>query len=230
MRVLFVSLLLVILDQVTKLLVKGFSIPAFDFTYHGMYHGQRIPLIGDFLRLTFIENPGMAFGFDPGSHFKMWVSLFSLVASFGLLVYIYIIRDKQYTLRLAIAFILGGAAGNLIDRVFYGVFYDYAPLFYGKVVDFIDIDFFDINVLGVNYDRWPIFNIADAAVSIGVLMLLIFYKKHTAESESAPPEISEETNETEYREADVESYESSEPVKKDENQDDETDNRKNLPL
>ncbi len=185
MRVLFVSFFVVIADQVSKLLVKGFSIPALDFTYYGMYQGQRIPIIGDFLRITYIENPGMAFGFDPGSNFKMWISLFSLAASVGLLVYIYIIKNQSLSLRLAIAFILGGAVGNLIDRVFYGSFYDYAPLFYGRVVDFIDVDFFDITIFGVNYDRWPIFNIADAAVSVGVLMLIFFYKKHTeTETES----------------------------------------------
>jgi signal peptidase II len=54
-------------------------------------------------------------------------------------------------------------------------------LFYGKVVDFLDFDFFNFSIFGRNYDRWPIFNIADAAVSIGVLILLFFYKHHEAE-------------------------------------------------
>ena len=58
----------------------------------------------------------------------------------------------------------------------------YAPLFQGKVVDFIDIDFFDINLFGTIYDRWPIFNVADLAVSIGVI-LLIFFSRITSKEE-----------------------------------------------
>ena len=148
-----------------------------------MMQGQRIPVIGDFFRLTFIENPGMAFGYDPGSQVKLWISLFSLLASIGLFVYLYYIRNQNLSLRLSIAFILGGAVGNLIDRMFYGVFYGYAPLFYGKVVDFLDFDFFNISFFGRSYDRWPIFNFADAAVSIGVIILILFYKRHNKEKE-----------------------------------------------
>jgi signal peptidase II len=183
LRIVFVSVAIVIVDQVSKLLVKGFSIPIINVYYEGMYIGQKIPIIGDFFRLTFIENPGMAFGFDPGSGLKLWISLFSLFASIGLIIYLYFIRTQALSLRLAIAFILGGAVGNLIDRMFYGVFYDYAPLFYGKVVDFFDFDFFNVSIFGRYYDRWPIFNIADAAVSIGVLILIFFYKKHQNETE-----------------------------------------------
>ena len=142
-----------------------------------MYDGQKIPIFGNFFRITFIENPGMAFGFDPGLDYKLWISIFSLAASLGLIFYLYAIRNQKYTLRLAIAFILGGAAGNLIDRMFYGIIYGYAGLFYGRVVDFLDIDFFNITIFGRSYDRWPIFNIADSAVTIGVIILLFFYKK-----------------------------------------------------
>jgi signal peptidase II len=142
-----------------------------------MYYGQSIPIINDFFRLTYIENPGMAFGFDPGENFKLAISLFSLIASVGLVFYLYMIRDKSLSLRISIAFILGGAIGNLIDRTFYGVLFGYAPLFYGRVVDFFDFDFFNFTIFGISYDRWPIFNIADAAVSIGVLILILFYKK-----------------------------------------------------
>lgn len=174
MKVLYYTLVIVVLDQLTKILVKGFSI--ISFTYEGMYYGERIPIIGDFFRLTFVENPGMAFGIDFGPSVKLWLSLFSVVASVGLFYYLYHVRNQSFSLRLSLALILGGAIGNLIDRVFYGVFYGYAPLFYGKVVDFLDFDFFDFEILGRTYDRWPIFNIADMAVSIGVMVLLIFYR------------------------------------------------------
>ncbi|MEJ5262320.1 MAG: signal peptidase II [Ignavibacterium sp.] len=183
MKVIYISIAIVIVDQLTKIFVKGFSIPFLKFNFDGMYYGQSIPVFGDFFRLTYIENPGMAFGFDPGDAFKLAISLFSLVASVGLLIYLYAIRNKSFSLRVAIAFILGGAVGNLIDRTFYGVLFGYAPLFYGRVVDFFDFDFFDFTLFGRSYDRWPIFNIADAAVTIGVLILILFYKKHEEEKE-----------------------------------------------
>lgn len=183
MKTLYLSLIIVVIDQVTKLIVKGFSIPFLGINFEGMYLGQMIPVWGEFFRFTFVENPGMAFGYDPGSSFKLIISVFSLVASIGLIFYLYIIRDKSLSLRISIALILGGAVGNLIDRTFYGVFFDYAPLFYGKVVDFFDFDFFNFTLFGRSYDRWPVFNIADAAVTIGVLILLLFYKKHQEEDE-----------------------------------------------
>lgn len=189
MRVLFISLIVIVLDQVSKVYVKGISLPIINFKIDGMYPGEIIPVIGEFFRITFIENPGLAFGFDPGIDFKLAISVFSVIASIGLLFYLFKIKDQKFPLRISIAFILGGAIGNLIDRVFYGVFYGYAPLFYGKVVDFFDVDFFDFSLLGKHYDRWPIFNIADASVTIGVLILLIFYnfhkKEETIQSESA---------------------------------------------
>lgn len=183
MKALYLSLGVVVIDQITKLMVKGFSIPFLNIDYEGMYLGQMIPVIGDFFRITFVENPGMAFGYDPGSSFKLIISVFSLVASIGLIFYLYVIKDKSWSLRIAIALILGGAVGNLIDRTFYGVFYNYSSLFYGKVVDFFDVDFFDFTLFGRSYDRWPVFNIADAAVTIGVLVLVFFYKKHQNEDE-----------------------------------------------
>jgi hypothetical protein len=69
-----------------------------------------------------------------------------------------------------------------------------SPLFYGKVVDFFDFDFFNFSIFGRSYDRWPIFNIADAAVSIGVLILLVFYKQHETEDKKIV-EVAEAVNE-----------------------------------
>jgi len=183
LKALYLSFAIVVIDQVTKLMVKGFSVPFLNINYEGMYLGQMIPVFGDFFRFTFVENPGMAFGYDPGSNFKLIISVFSLVASIGLIFYLYVIRDKSWSLKIAIALILGGAVGNLIDRTFYGLLFDYSPLFYGKVVDFFDVDFFDFTLFGRSYDRWPVFNIADAAVTIGVLVLVFFYKKHQEEDD-----------------------------------------------
>jgi signal peptidase II len=237
LKILNISLVVVLIDQVSKLLVKGFSIPLLNFSYEGMYQGQRIPVIGDFFRITFIENPGMAFGFDPGTDFKLWISLFSLAASIGLIVYFYFIRNQSLSLRIAIAFILGGAVGNLIDRMFYGILYGYAPLFYGGVVDFLDFDFFNVTVFGRSYERWPIFNVADAAVTIGVLILIIFYKKHQEESVVKPAELEpdlvnepEITNSSEQENLDSESDIEIKPPDRNSLQDGESDKGKEIPL
>ncbi|MGE5365480.1 MAG: signal peptidase II [Bacteroidota bacterium] len=189
MRVLYVSLVIVLIDQITKLFVKGFSIPFLNINVRGLNYAERHDVIGSFFRITFVENPGMAFGIDPGLSSKLFLSLFSVVASVAIIYYLFRIQKENIKLRLSLALILGGAVGNLIDRVFYGVFYGYAPLFYGKVVDFLDLDFFDISVFGYVYDRWPIFNVADMAVSIGVVMLIIFSNKQ--QEEKSPAQVTD---------------------------------------
>lgn len=211
MKVLWVTFSVIVADQLSKLYIKGVHIPLLNIKFTGMHPGESIPVIGNFFKITFIENPGMAFGFDPGSAYKFWVSLFSLAASIGLFIYLFSARKKSLSLRIAIAMILGGAIGNLIDRALYGIFFHYAPLFYGKVVDFLDFDFFDFSILGRNYDRWPIFNLADASVTVGVLILLFFYKQVKKEDESVPaiegnndftPDVhSSETKENEHTQA-----------------------------
>ena len=199
MRILYLTLAVILTDQISKFFIKGISVPVLNLKIEGMYLGESIPVMGDFFKITFTENPGMAFGFDPGSDFKLFISVFSLVASIGLLVYLFTVRNKSLSLKIAIALILGGAVGNVIDRMFYGLIFDYAPLFYGKVVDFFDFDFFNFSIFGRSYDRWPIFNIADAAVSIGVLILLFFYKHHEAEDKKIKEtaELSDKQSKTE---------------------------------
>lgn len=176
MKVLYSTLFIVIADQITKLLVKGGTIPLLNIHVKGMNYGQSINIIGDFFKITFVENPGLAFGIEVGETSKLILSLFTLLACIGIFYYLFKSRNQKLIVRLAIAFILGGAIGNLIDRTFYGVFYGYAPLFYGRVVDFFNVDFFDFTILGKTFDRWPIFNIADASVTIGVITLLIFHR------------------------------------------------------
>ena len=174
MRVLILSFIIVFSDQAAKLFVKGASFPFLGISLNGVPYGSSRPLLGNFLRLTYIENPGMAFGIDIGG--KLFFSLFSIVASAAIVAYLYHARRESLGFRLSLAMILGGALGNLIDRVFYGVIFGDAPLFYGKVVDFLDMNFFDINIFGYQLTRWPVFNIADAAVTLGVLLLLFFHR------------------------------------------------------
>src|SRR5256714_15288183 len=115
-RILAITTLIVIADQITKLLIKG--VPFLGIK--GVAYGRSRPLIDDIFRITYVENPGIAFGIQiPGM--KIFFSLFSVIASIGIFLYI-----KRNMLRLpkwelvALAMIMGGAIGNLIDRCFYG--------------------------------------------------------------------------------------------------------------
>ena len=146
MRILNLSLFVILADQATKLFIKGITIPWLGISFEGYQYGSSMPLLGDFLRMTYIENPGMAFGIDIGG--KLFFSIFSVLASIGILTYLIKARHERLAFRIALALILGGAVGNLIDRVFYGVIFHDAPLFYGRVVDFIDVDFFNLNRRG----------------------------------------------------------------------------------
>lgn len=176
MKVLFVSFTVLIIDQLSKLYIKGFSFPIFRIHHRGMYQGQRLPVWGDFFNITFVENSGIAFGINFGSEFKLLVSLFTIIAVIALFYYLLRIKDKPLSLRLSVALIIGGAAGNLIDRIFYGVFYGYSNLFYGRVVDFFDIRIFNLLLFDKLFGNY-VFNIADVAVTIGVIMLMFAYGK-----------------------------------------------------
>jgi len=169
-----VSILLIVLDQVTKFLIKGFSF--LGFSSEGFGYGEKVEVIGKAIQFTFVENPGMAFSIEFGAG-KIFLSLFSVIASILLVLYIRNIGDKPTGYKISVLLIFAGATGNMIDRVFYGVIYDYAPLFYGKVVDFILVDIPNIDVFGKYYDYFPVFNVADSCVSVGIVLLLI-YNKH----------------------------------------------------
>ncbi len=171
MKVLYITFAAVLVDVITKLFVKGIQLPLVEIHLNGMAYGSSIPILGDFFKLTFVENPGMAFGIHVSN--KDYLALFTIITSLGLLFYLYKIRKESFWLRMPMALILAGAIGNLINRFFFGVLFGYAPLLQGNVVDFIDVDFFDLQILGYNLNRWPIFNLADVFVTVGVVWLLI---------------------------------------------------------
>ena len=167
------AVVLVLLDQLTKILIKGFDL--FGIHHQGLQYGELIPIIGTFVQLTFIENPGMAWGIHFGDIGKFFLSSFSIIASIALIYILNKIRNNHFGVKLGFTLILAGAFGNLIDRVFYGVFYGYAPLLYGKVVDFVQVDVPDIDLGFYSMTHFPVFNVADSCVSIGIVILLIFY-------------------------------------------------------
>lgn len=132
------------LDLATKLLVQG--------TFH-LY--ESVEVVGDLFRLTYIYNPGAAFGLHLGPHSRFIFLGLALVA-LAVLIAMYRNTPAEERLRLfAIGAIAGGALGNVIDRI-------RSP---HGVVDFLDF--------GIGHVRWPVFNIADTAVTIGAVMLLI---------------------------------------------------------
>ena len=162
----------VVLDQITKFIVKKL-----------MNLRDSIGIIGDFFQFTYIENPGMAFGLQMEN--KILFTILSIGAAIVVFIYLYRMRNEKMMLVIALSFIMGGAIGNLIDR-----------LFYGRVVDFLDFEFFDISIPEFNFlfidfpgfelTRWPIFNLADTSVSIGMIIItwMIFFTKNTPNTES----------------------------------------------
>ena len=152
--------ILVALDQLTKVLVKT-----------SMMLGESHPLIGSVVQLTFVENPGMAFGISWGEG-KRILTLLTIAIAGVLVWYLRQVSTAHWAPRLAVTLILAGACGNLIDRLLYGVLFDEGALFYGKVVDFIQVDIPDVTWFGDIHTHFPVFNIADSCVTVGVILLL----------------------------------------------------------
>jgi signal peptidase II len=171
MRVLWLSGLVLAIDQLAKAAVLEY-----------MYRGQSIPLAGDWLKFTFTENPGMAFGIQVGP--KGTVTVLALLAMCLVAYYFYHVRNSYLPYRLSLALIFGGAIGNIIDRVFYGVILGYGELFQGKVVDFIHVSVWEgwipevIPLYGGSFTRlFPIWNVADMAIVGGVVGVLMFHHR-----------------------------------------------------
>ncbi len=189
------SLAIIILDQTVKMLVH--------FNMEMGSIGQ-IPVFGDWFKLHYTLNPGMAFGLQIGSEYgKLVLSIFRLVAMIGIAVYLKILAKKgvHEGLLWCTALILGGAIGNVIDSTFYGVLLDNAPegsptpWFHGQVIDMFYLDVWEgivprwVPLIGGEfYSLWPIFNVADASIFVGVAIILIMQRKFFAEKEQTTEE------------------------------------------
>jgi len=194
--VILLTLAILVLDQGLKIWIKT-----------NFYLGEEKNIIGSWFRLHFIENEGMAYGWKLGGDWgKIILTLFRLLAViFGTFYLKHIIREKQHKgFIICATLIYAGAIGNLIDSMFYGLIFEnsgdmynpyisaifpkegYAGFLHGRVVDML---YFPI-IRDAKFPNWfpvwggedfeffrPVFNIADAAISLGVITILLFQKK-----------------------------------------------------
>ncbi len=186
-----IIVLVLLIDQISKFYIKtNFSL------------GEEVPVFNWF-RILFVENEGMAWGTKiPGEYGKLFLTLFRLVAIVGIGYWLWdsVRKNGSRILITAIALIFAGAFGNIIDSVFYGIVFNgsygqvaefmpaeggYGTLFHGKVVDMLYFPLWQGNLpewipfWGGNYFTFfePVFNIADTAISAGVILLLLFNKR-----------------------------------------------------
>ncbi len=186
-----IIILILLIDQISKVYIKtNFSL------------GEEIRVF-EWFRILFVENEGMAWGTKiPGAYGKLFLTLFRLAAIVGIGYWLWdsVRKNGSKVLITAIALIFAGALGNIIDSVFYGVIFShsynqvaaflpesggYGTLLHGKVVDMLYFPLWQghlpewIPVWGGDYFTFfePVFNIADTAITTGVLLLLFFNKR-----------------------------------------------------
>ena len=183
--------------------------------------GDSIPVLGNWFYLHFVENKGMAYGMTFGGVYgKLFLSVFRLIAIVGIGYYLFSIIRKKYhkMLIISISLVFAGAVGNMIDSAFYGLIFSksgpftlaelwpadggYASFLHGEVVDMFYFPLVDgfwpqwVPFFGGDKFEFfqPVFNIADASISVGVAILIIFQKRFYV---SKKPNYIENEDETE---------------------------------
>lgn len=175
---LLVIILVLAADQIFKIWIKT-----------NMQLGEEIPVFGRWFILHFTENNGIAFGMEFGGVVgKYLLTIFRIIAASLIGYFLFRIIKAGYPtgLVLSVALVLVGAMGNIVDSIFYGLCFDYAPLLQGRVVDML---YFPI--LRGNYPDWlpfvggkyfiffrPVFNLSDTSITVGVFSILIFYSRY----------------------------------------------------
>lgn len=199
---------ILIADQILKIWIKT-----------SMVLGEEIPLIGNWANLHFIENNGMAFGMEMGGTTgKVILTLFRLVAAITIGWYLtrMVKREAPMGFILAVGAIMAGALGNIIDSAFYGMifsesYYQAATMFpegggYSSFLQGRVVDMFYFPVINTYWPEWspikpgesliffrPVFNIADSAITTGVLSIIIFQKKYFEHHDLMPEESKSQT-------------------------------------
>jgi signal peptidase II len=205
-KALLLTALILIIDQAFKIWIKTH-----------MTLGEEFNVLGTWFKIHFIENPGMAFGMEFGGDWgKIALSIFRIIAVCAILWYMYDISKKKASnaAMISVALILAGAMGNIFDSAFYGIIFDgslhqVATLFpegggYGTFLHGAVVDMLYFPLVQGNYPAWmpylggehfeffrPVFNIADSAITIGVVLIIIFrkhfnFKKSPYDNETAP--------------------------------------------
>jgi len=188
-------LLVVVIDQLSKLYIKTH-----------FFLGEEIHVMGNWFRLHFTENYGMAFGIELGGEYGKLMLTFFRIAAVGVIGW-FIVKmagdSSQQKFTLPWTLILAGAVGNIIDSVFYGVWFGYDTWFHGRVVDMF---YFPIvqTTLPENFPIWPgeefeffrpVFNVADAAISVGFIMVLVMQSEIFGSGKNKDKEESNVTSE-----------------------------------
>lgn len=148
------GLAVVALDRLTKAWIDAYFLGT---GHHGVLGSPSVEILGDAVRFTYVKNPGMVFGLFSRSDFPYRGAIVSALSVAAILVLVWSfarVRSPRTAMVLGLALVLGGAIGNLVDRVRLGY-----------VIDFVDVSLY--------FARWPAFNVADAAIVVGVGLLAL---------------------------------------------------------
>jgi signal peptidase II len=174
---LLVIFFLVAIDQLSKIWVKT-----------NMSQGAAFPVLGNWFYIFFVENEGMAFGINFGENIgKLMLSLVRVGVVGFLLYYLFATIKREQTnmtVVVILSVIIAGAIGNILDCLFYGMIWNYAPFLYGRVVDMFYFKLFMtpnwVPYFGGDYFFPAIFNVADSCVTVGIFVIIIWNKKFFA--------------------------------------------------